>query len=84
VFKLFLIEAADENECKSIIQKYLRQIKNPEPEVTEGRYTVSDPHHGVIDLFWKGVYIWGAVDLADADLRSKYLKSFEENIKPGK
>ena len=83
-FKLFLIEAADKNECKSIIQKYLRQIKNPEREVTEGRYTVSDPHHGVIDLFWKGAYIWGAVDLADADLRSKYLKSFEGNIRPGK
>jgi len=83
-FKLFLIEAADKNECKSIIQKYFRQIKNPEREVTEGRYTVSDPHHGIIDLFWKGAYIWGAVDLADADLRSKVLKSFEGNIKPGK
>ena len=83
-FKLFLIEAADKNECKSIIQKYLRQIKVPEREMTEGRYTVLDPHHGVIDLFWKGAYIWGAVDLADADLRSKILKSFEANIRPGK
>ena len=83
-FKLFLIEAADKNECKSIIQKYLRQIKVPEREMTEGRYTVLDPHHGVIDLFWKGAYIWGAVDLADADLRSKVLKSFEGNIKPGR
>ncbi|MDP1993342.1 MAG: hypothetical protein Q8K00_20170 [Syntrophales bacterium] len=83
-FKLFLIEAADKNECKSIIQKYFRQIKNPEREVTEGRYTVSDPHHGMIDLFWKGAYIWGAVDLADADLRSKVLKSFDGNITPGK
>jgi hypothetical protein len=83
-FKLFLIDAADKNECKSIMQKYFRQIKNPEREVTEGRYTVSDPHHGVIDLFWKGAYIWGAVDLADADLRSNYLKSFEGNIRPGK
>jgi hypothetical protein len=79
-FKLFLIEAADKNEGKSIIQKYLRQVKNPEREVSEGRYTVTDPHHGVIDLFWKGAYIWGAVDLADADLRSKVLKSFEGNI----
>jgi len=84
MFKLFLIEAADKNECKGIIQNYLRQIKNPEREVTEGRYTVSDPHHGVIDLFWKGAYIWGAVDLADADLRSKVLKSLEGNIIRGK
>jgi hypothetical protein len=83
-FKLFLIEAADKNESKSTIQKYLRQVKTTEREVTEGRYTVSDPHHGVIDLFWKGAYIWGAVDLADADLRSKVLKAFEENLISGK
>jgi hypothetical protein len=59
-------------------------VKTTEREVTEGRYTVSDPHHGVIDLFWKGAYIWGAVDLADADLRSKVLKAFEENLISGK
>lgn len=83
-FKLFLIEAVDKDECKSIVQTYLRRIKNPEQEVTEGRYTVSDPHHGVIDLFWKARYIWGAVDLVDVDLRSKVLKSFEGNIIHGK
>jgi hypothetical protein len=82
-FKLFLIEAADKNDCKSVIEKYLRQIKNPEREVSEGRYTVSDPHHGVVDLFWKGAYIWGAVDLADADLRLKVLKAFEGSIRKG-
>jgi hypothetical protein len=82
-FKLFLIEAADNHEGKSVIEKYLRQIKDPEREVSEGRYTVSDPHHGAIDLFWKGAYIWGAVDLADADLRSKALKAFEGNLISG-
>jgi hypothetical protein len=41
-FKLFLIEAADKNECKSIIQNYFRQIKNPERGVTKGgrRYRI--------------------------------------------
>lgn len=83
-FRLFLIEAADRNEGREIIGRYLRQVKDPARAVDEGRYTVADPHHGVIDLFWKGAYIWGAVDLADGDLRSKYLKSFEGNMKPAK
>ncbi|MBM4313264.1 MAG: hypothetical protein FJ122_05015 [Deltaproteobacteria bacterium] len=83
-FKLFLIEAADKKEAKGIIKKYLRQVKHPERKASEGRYTVSDPHHGVVDLFWKDAYIWGAVDLADADLRSKVLTSFEGNIIRGK
>ncbi len=36
-----------------MIQKYLQQTKNPEKEVIEGQYTLSDPHHGVVDLYWK-------------------------------
>jgi hypothetical protein len=83
-FQLFFIEAADRNEAKGIVQKYLRQVKEPEREASEGRYAVTDPHHGVIDLFWKGAYIWGTVDLADADLRAKILKAFEENLISGK
>jgi hypothetical protein len=83
-FKLFLIEAGDKNDCKNIIQKYLQQTKTLEKEVIEGRYTLSDPHHGVVDLYWRGVYIWGILDLADSDLRSKYLKLFEERLKKTK
>lgn len=83
-FKLFLIEAADKQASRRIIEKYLRQTRTPVQEVSEGRYTVSDPHHGVIDLFWKGAYIWGTVDLADADLRTRLLQSFEKNIRPAK
>lgn len=83
-FKLFLIEATGVNESKGILQKYLRQINDSTREVAEGRHTVADPHHGVIDLLWKGAYIWGAVDLADGDLRSKYLKSFEGRLRPAR
>ena len=80
-FKLFLIDAIKTDESRNIIQQYLRQIKNPEKGLNEGRYTLADPHHGIIDLYWKGRYIWGTIDLADAGLRSKILKQFEEEIK---
>ena len=83
-FALFLIEAEDRQEARGIIKRYLRQVKHPDRKASEGRYRVSDPHHGVIDLFWKGSYIWGAVDLADTDQRSKILKAFEENLLSGK
>lgn len=79
-FRLFLIEAADKTECEGILQRYLRQIKHPDRKIAEGRYTVTDPHHGVIDLFWKGTYIGGAVDLPDAGLRSKVLDLLEANL----
>ncbi len=79
-FKLFLIQTGDKNECKNMIQKYLQQTKSPDREVNEGRYTISDPHHGVIDLYWKGNFVWGVLDLSDSDLRSKYLKLFGEEL----
>ena len=79
-FRLFLIDAIKADESKNIILQYLRQIKNPEITIREGRYTLADPHHGTVDLSWKGRYIWGIVDLPDAGLRSKFLKRFEEEI----
>jgi len=48
-----------------MIQKYLQQIGNPEKFVTEGRYMLSDPHQGEIDLYWKGEHIWGIFDAMD-------------------
>lgn len=83
-FRLFIIEATDKNACREIVRKYLRQTKAPDKEINEGRHRFADPHHGTVDLYWKGRYIWGAVDLADADLSSKYLKRIEERMKAGK
>ena len=79
-FKLFLLDCREKDGCRNIIQKYLQQIGSPAKEVVDERYTLSDPHHGVVDLSWKGKYIWGVLDLRDPDLRSKYLKLFEERL----
>jgi hypothetical protein len=80
-FKLFVIEGADQKECKGMIQKYLQQTKSPEKNIAEGLYTISDPYHGEIELHWKGKYIWGILNLNDPFLRSKYLKLFEQGLK---
>jgi hypothetical protein len=79
-FKLFVIEGKNKNECKDMIEKYLQTIKSPRKDTTEGRFILSDPHHGEVDLHWKGRYIWGIININDVDLRSKYLKLFEERL----
>ncbi len=79
-FKLFLMEFNDRNECRNTLLKYLQQIDDKPKEVTEGRYTLTDPHHGVIDLYWKGTHTYGILDLGDPGLRSRYLKDFEERL----
>jgi hypothetical protein len=83
-FKLFVIEGADQKECKDMIQKYLQQTKSLEKNIAEGRYTISDPYHGEIELHWKGKYIWGILSLNDPSSRSKYLKLFEEGLEKKK
>ena len=79
-FRLFIIEGADTNDCREMVQKYLKQAKNPEDNIKEGPYTLSDPYNGEIELHWKGKYIWGTLDAKDPDLRSKYLRQFEETF----
>jgi hypothetical protein len=80
-FKLFVIESADKTECENMVQKYVERTGRTEKPVTEGRYLIPDPHHGEIDLYWKGRNIWGILNVNDASLRSKYLKLFEEGLK---
>ncbi len=80
-FKLFVIEGVEGNDCKVMIQKYLQQTGSPARDVAEGRYTLPDPYHGEIDLYWKGKYIWGILNLNDPSLRSKYLKLFKQRLK---
>lgn len=80
-FKLFIMEFEDKSECANMVQKYLEQTGKKEKSVAEGNYAISDPHHGPIDIIWKGNHIWGVLNLDNTDLRLKYLKLFEEDLK---
>jgi hypothetical protein len=80
-FKLFVIECAERDDCKGMVEKYLQQTGNPAKDAGEGRYMLSDRYHGKVDLHWKGKNIWGILNANDASLRSKYLRLFEEGLK---
>lgn len=75
-FKIFVIEGRDGNDCRSMVEKYLRETKTP-GEPSEGFHRIRDRHHGDVYLFWKGRFIWGTLNLDDPGLRSKYLKEVE-------
>ena len=79
-FKLFIIEAGDQNECRNMVQKYLEQTGRSEKGVAEGRQLIRDPHHGEIELYWQGHYIWGILNVKDVVLRSTYLKLLEKEL----
>ncbi|MGZ3613321.1 MAG: hypothetical protein ACXU9X_05460, partial [Thermodesulfobacteriota bacterium] len=80
-FKLFVIEGVDQKDCSEMIEKYLQQSGNTKKNIVESIYTVSDPYHGEIEFHWKGKFMWGALNLTDASLRSKYLKLLEVGLK---
>lgn len=79
-FKLFVIEGSGGEDCKQMIQKYLRETGNPAEDAVEGRYTLSDQYHGKVDLYWKGREIWGILNAGDASLRSKYIDLFGKGL----
>jgi hypothetical protein len=83
-FKLFVIEPADKTECKNMIQKYAELTGKAEKNVIEGRHLIPDPHHGEIELYWQGAYLWGILNVNDPELRSKYLKLFKEGLQKRK
>lgn len=79
-FQIFVIEGQNQNECRDMIEKYLKQAGSQEKKVAEGLYRIKDRYHGEVDLFLKGKYIWGILNLDVPDLRSKYIKLFEESL----
>jgi hypothetical protein len=79
-FQLFLIEGIDKQDCRHMIQAYLKQTGSVRNEVEEGHYNVKDPYHGEMDFHWQGSYIWGALNLDDAVLRAKMLKLFAAGL----
>ncbi|MCX5820138.1 MAG: hypothetical protein NT047_09550 [Deltaproteobacteria bacterium] len=83
-FKLFVIEGTNPEDCRNMIREYLKHTGNPQDKVEEGRYQLKDPYHGGMDFYWKGNYIWGALDLADETLRSRVLKLFAEGLEKKK
>ena len=83
-FKLFVIEGMDQKDCRNMLQEYLKHTGNLQIKVEEGRYQLKDPYHGAMDFYWKGNYIWGALDLADETLRSRVLKLFAEGLEKKK
>lgn len=79
-FKLFIIEGSGTDECKEMMEKYFRQVEHQEKDLKEDRYTIRDPHHGEIELSWKGKHIFGVLEMDKPTVRSKYLKLFEEGL----
>jgi len=83
-FKLFIIEGKDQADCRDMLGKYLEQVGMKDKSVVEGPYTLSDAYHGEIDLRWRGVRIWGILDLGDPGLRATYFRLFEEELQKAK
>ena len=67
-----------------MLQEYISFLKINELKIIENRFTVDDPHYGVVDLAWKGNLIWGIYGLDDAEMRSEYLELTNKNIKGSK
>ncbi|MBM4329850.1 MAG: hypothetical protein FJ117_01275 [Deltaproteobacteria bacterium] len=78
--KLFVIEGAEQKDCRNMVQAYLQRTGNSQIKLAEGRFTLKGPYHGEMDFYWKGKYIWGALNLDDSALRFKYISLFGESL----
>jgi hypothetical protein len=79
-FKLFFMGGDGAEECRVRLQKYFRQLKRPAAALSEGRHEISDPYHGSLEIFWKGNFIGGVLNLPPSPLREKYLSALEARL----
>jgi hypothetical protein len=76
-FKIFVIEGKDQEDCRMMMEKYLNQTGSEGQKPSEGTYRLKDKYHGEVDIFWKGKFIWGILDLNDSSLRDQYLQKLK-------
>ena len=76
-FKIFVIEGKDREDCRGILERYLKQTGKEGTPASEGFHQLKDPYHGEVDIFWKGKFIWGILDLKDPGIRSQYLQKLK-------
>jgi hypothetical protein len=79
-FKLFLMVGAGPEDCRARLQRYFQQLKRPADKIAEGRHEIPDPYHGNLEIFWKGKYIGGVLNLPPSAAREKYLSALESRL----
>lgn len=69
-FQLVIIEAKEAADARNMLQRYLAlsRQKSADP-LREGNFTVSDPYNGMIQLTFRGKYLWGAMGTDAATAR---------------
>jgi hypothetical protein len=79
-FQLFIMKTGDENEARALLQRYVALDKtNMTQKVLPGDLMIHDPYNGIVQLRWRGKFIWGAIgQVADA---AEYLDLIEQNLK---
>jgi len=80
-FQLFAIEGQSPEDCRAMLERYLKESGEVVAGIAEGRHRVKDRYHGEMELLWKGRHVWGTMSLDDAALRAKYLRQIEDSPK---
>jgi len=77
-FQLFVIDGQSLDDCRAMLERYLKESGRAATGIVEGRHRLKDRYHGEMELLWKGKRIWGAMSLDDAALRAKYLQQLQD------
>lgn len=83
--QVFIIEAADEDNAKDVVAKYIEQVEKKGSSVVreKGLYRFEDPYFsssGRMNLKAEGKYIWGLFD-DEPSVSDPYIDKIEENLK---
>lgn len=79
-FQLFIIEGADSSDCREMLGQYFQLCQISAKNLKVDRYIIPDPYHGEIAIVWNGKYIWGALNLKDKNLSTRYSEAISKLI----
>lgn len=79
-FQLFLIQGENVEECREMLESYLKFAHQDPSLVSEGLMLIPDRYNGDVYVIWTGNLILGTVECTDETVCVDYLKNFESNL----
>ncbi len=80
-FNVFIILNDTEDEAKAMLSSFLKGNGKEQANLKPGIFDIKDKYNGTMRLLWKGKYLCGVYNTADAKIMQDYIALLDINLK---
>jgi hypothetical protein len=80
-FNVFIIPNASADECKTMLASFMKNNGKEQTNLQPGIFDIKDKYNGNMKILWKGKYLCGIYNTANAAIMQDYIALIDVNLK---